>query len=402
MRPRLPVTPIGVGVVAAAVAAVLAGGFAVAAGGPGGMVRVGPPWARPGEVPAGVEVLEAAEAFDGQYFYRVAADPLGDATVSHGIELDLPALRASRIGYPAVAWVLSAGGRTSLLPWALVAANVLAAGLVAWAAGSLSADAGRSARWGWLVAGQLGFVYSLSFDLAELWACGLGLAGLVLLGRSRPWPAAALLAAAPLCRESALVFALGAVAAGVAGWPPGRRGTRPADDGPAPSRRVARRPAQLLPGLAAVGAFAGWQLLVRQRFGTLPIRSSAGNNLRFPFEGLWRSRDAFRPAFDAEVGLRLLALAFLVVLGVLALRSLRGAQAPLAWAWLASGAVLATVSEFLWPGVTGFGRAASEFTVLGLLLVVTSPKGMGPLVRLLPAGVVVVSTATALSQLVKL
>jgi hypothetical protein len=386
---RFTATPLGVGVVAALVAAVLAAVFALVAGGPGGMVRAAPPWAHPGEVPSGVEVLDELDGFDGQFFYRVAADPLSDEVVSHGIEHDLPALRASRIGYPLVAWALSGGGRTPLLPWALVVANVLAVGLVAWAAGSMVADAGRSPRWGWLVAGQLGFVYSLSFDLAELWACGLGIAGLVALGRSRPWLAAALLAAAPLCRESALVFGLGAVAAGVLGWPPvaGKRAGR--------DRRL------VITGAAAVGAFVAWQLVVDQRFGTLPVRSSAGNNIRFPFEGLWLSRGAFRPVFDPEVGLRFLALGFLLTVGVLGLRSLRRAPAPLAWAWLGSGVVLATVSEFLWPGVTGFSRAASEFTVLGLLLAVTTadPRRLRPW---LPALAAATSLATVASQLVKL
>jgi hypothetical protein len=80
---------------------------------------------------------------------------------------------------------------------------------------------------------------------------------------------------------------------------------------------------------------------------------------------------------------------------------LRRAPAPLAWAWLASGAVLATVSEFLWPGVTGFSRAASEFTVLGLLiaLVTTDPPRLRPW---LPALAAVTSIATVASQLVKL
>jgi hypothetical protein len=378
-------------VVGALAAAVLAAVFVVVAGGPGGMVRAAPPWARPGEVPAGVEVLDELDAFDGQFFYRVAADPFGDDVVSHGIEHDLPALRSSRIGYPLVAWVLSAGGRTALLPWALVLANVVAVGLVAWAAASLVADAGRDPRWGWLVAGQLGFVYSLSFDLAELWACGLGIAGLVALGRARPWLGAALLAAAPLCRESALVFGLGAAAAGLVGWPPARGAARPARD-----RGL------LVAGAAAVGVFVAWQLVVERRFGTLPVRSSAGNNIRFPFEGLWRSRGAFRPGFDAEVGLRFMALGFLLVVGVLALRTLRRAPAPLAWAWLASGAVLATVSEYLWPGVTGFSRAASEFTVLGLLIAVTTTADLRRLRPWLPALAAVTSLATVASQVVKL
>lgn len=380
-------SPWGVALVGVVVAAVLAAVFVVAAGGPGGLVRAAPPWADPATVPAGVEVLAPEEAFDGQFFYRAAASPWSDDEVLHGIRYDLPALRASRIGYPSVAWALSAGGRTALLPWALALANVLAVGLVCWAAASLAVDHGRSARWGWLVAAQLGFAYSLSFDLAELWACGLGLAGLVLLARRRALAGAALLAAAPLFRESALVFALGAAAGGLLGWPP--------------RRPVADR-AALGAGGAAVGVFVAWQLLVRARFGTLPLDSSAGNNLRFPFEGLWRSRDAFRPALEAEVGLRFLAVAFLLGVGVLAVRSIRHAPPALAWGWLGGLAVLATVSEFLWPGVTGFSRAASESTVLGLLVVVTGRPDPRRLLPWLPVAAGVTTLAVVVSQLVKL
>jgi hypothetical protein len=211
----------------------------------------------------------------------------------------------------------------------------------------------------------------------------------VLLGRERPWLGGALLAAAPLFRESALVFALGAAAAGLVGWPP------------LTAWRTGRDRPLLAAGIAAAGMFAGWQLLVGRWFGTLPVRSSAGNNLRFPFEGLWLSRSAFRPALDAEVGFRYLALAFLVVVGVAAVLSVRRAAPPLAWAWLASGAVLATVSEFLWPGVTGYSRAASEFTVLGLLVAITS-SGSRALPRWLPAMAGATSVAAVASQLLKL
>jgi len=68
--------------------------------------------------------------------------------------------------------------------------------------------------------------------------------------------------------------------------------------------------------------------------------------------------------------------------------------------------VVATVSEFLWPGVTGFSRAASEFVVLGLLVVITAAGGGGmparPIPRALPALAGLTTLATIASQLFKL
>jgi hypothetical protein len=60
------------------------------------------------------------------------------------------------------------------------------------------------------------------------------------------------------------------------------------------------------------------------------------------------------------------------------------------------------VSVFLGPGVTGFRGPATEFTVLGLLVVITTTPDPRRLVPFLPAAVALTSAATAVSQLVKL
>lgn len=98
-----------------------------AEGGASLLVRAAPPWTSSESAPSSLTVQGAEDGFDGQFFYRVGAAPLSTAEREVGVELDLPALRSSRIGYSALAWVGSAGGNPSALPWTLLALNIVAA-----------------------------------------------------------------------------------------------------------------------------------------------------------------------------------------------------------------------------------------------------------------------------------
>ena len=130
------------------------------------------------------------------------------------MSFDSTGLRAARIGYPAVVWTLSAG-QAGAVPAALLAANVLAVGLLG-AAGVLLArelGLGRASYFGLVFVLLPGVTYAMALDLADALATACMVLALLGLTRGRRWPVAAALSAAVLCRESTLILVIPIAAA---------------------------------------------------------------------------------------------------------------------------------------------------------------------------------------------
>jgi len=211
-------------------------------------------WVRAGEAMAEADELpprfyqEAGLGYDGQYFYRIARSPLSTQPQVDGISLDRPSFRQQRIGYPILAWGLSAGGRQAAVPWALVMANAVA--LVA-ASTALALLAARRDRNPWLgIAGAAlpASVMAFHFDLAEATEAALLLWALVMLGSRRWLAAAVLMCAAALTRETALILPLALTGSTLLRWiPMARRAGLAA---------TSESPAWL--GPACVAVYLGW------------------------------------------------------------------------------------------------------------------------------------------------
>jgi hypothetical protein len=122
-------------------------------------------------------------AFDGQFFYAIARDPLGLGSI-HPLVQE----QAYRYGHPLfswLAWLFSAGGRPRAVPAALVAIG-LACFLGAAALGSRFGRAsGRSSWEGLLVALNPGLLLALASDLTEPLSALLLLAALLAYARGR-------------------------------------------------------------------------------------------------------------------------------------------------------------------------------------------------------------------------
>ncbi|CAN5506088.1 hypothetical protein BH20ACT2_BH20ACT2_06020 [soil metagenome] len=328
-------------------------------GGASRLVHAAPPWTDPAAAPASLTIVAPDDAFDGQFFYRLAVEPWSTAEQVAGIELDLPALRHQRIGYPALAWLASGGGAASRLPTALVALNVVGFAALGGLGGALANDAGRHAGWGLLAPLYPGFVYSLAFDLAEITALAFVLAGLLALRRRRLLVATALLAAAVLTRETTAVVPLGVAAAW--GWP--RYG---------PPGRVGRRPsfAELAPGVVPLVVALVLQVALAVAYGELPLVSSGDKNVRIPFAGLVDGADAFWPPTSGAAVFRWLSLAALVAVVGAAGVAWRGSTRPRheKLAWVPAVALLPLLSGFIWAGATSFMRAGTEAYVLSVLV----------------------------------
>ena len=307
---------------AAAVIAVVAGTAAFARiinlghGAPGFLIDAGRTYGNPAHLPSGVPV-HAGSGYDGQFMYRLAQNPFDLHLHAPGIRLD-NAFRLGRIGYPLVAWLLSFGGQTVLVPTALLLVGIGSlAGLAALGAAQARA---YGLAWGWgLLICWPGLLFSIDFDLAEPLEVLLVVAGFLVLRRGRAGWATAALSLAVLTRETAVV----AVVA-VALW--------------RLPQLLRRRMGRLdLAWAVPLFVFAGWQLICRGVTGQLPLTSDAGSNSQSPLRGLvqawssWR-RIAERRPFEAglhAVELTILALIVLAAVAVVVTRLARGeSRAP--------------------------------------------------------------------------
>jgi hypothetical protein len=207
--------------------------------------------------------------YDGQFFWRFGNDPFDhDTAPDEGVQLDNH-FRSQRLGFPVLAWILTAGGRNDV-NLALISINVLALGALAFL-GAL--EARRVGRTGWLglsVASVPAFVYSLSRDLSEPLACALLLAAVLALRRERWGWATAAFSVAVLTREQIVVVV------GVYGlfrlWQLLRDRSGPG----LPD----------LPWLVPAVCFLSLQAAVWSVTDAVPLQESGGSNSTLPFADL--------------------------------------------------------------------------------------------------------------------
>jgi hypothetical protein len=242
-------------------------------------VRAARPYAHRNGVPRGLLVFPG-NGYDGQFYYRLALDPANLHRTAFGITMDAP-FRVQRIGYPALAWIVSAG-QHAWVPVALVAVNVLALAAVGLAGGTLARDAGRHALWGLLLAGYFGFFMSAGNDLTEPVAAACLLGGIIAYRRGRPVLAGAAFGYGTLTRETVLLVPLALGLTRLISW--ARRPARPkaclVDLQPAATAKIheTRLRAADLAWAIPVVMFAAWQLVLRLATGSVILMDSASSN----------------------------------------------------------------------------------------------------------------------------
>jgi hypothetical protein len=149
---------------------------------------------------------KAPLGYDGQFAYAIAVNPLDAAS-----SLDHPAYRYLRILYPMLARAMALG-RPELVPWTLIALNVLALTIGAELLGRHLVRRGLRPWHGLLFVLWVGQWFSLRFDLQEPLSLALALAALALLDRDRVWLAALTFGLGGLAKDMALLFCFGAAA----------------------------------------------------------------------------------------------------------------------------------------------------------------------------------------------
>jgi hypothetical protein len=294
-------------------------------------------------VPGGIAVINDSTGYDGQYFYRLALDPLTDRRTDHGITFVSPAYNQQRIGYPILAWVASLGGRPGLLPVAMIAVNLLALAALALGAAALARQLGRPPVWGLSLALYPGIWVSLGRNLTEVVAAAALVGGMVHWRRGRSGWAGALFALAALARETTLVAPLALAAVTVL------------------SQRK-RPPAAAVIPLVTAGL---WQVFLLARWGTTGPGAAGDASLVAPLRGVF-----YGVRYHARTGdwvALSLAVGLVAAVAVFALAA-AGSGRALPYeriAFVVAAAVLLCASRFVWAFEPGFLRAGTEAWMLG-------------------------------------
>ena len=236
-------------------------------------------------------VIPHVDGHDGRFFWVQARDPLLVHPRLDAANLDRPAYRAQRIGYPALAAPFRLFGEYGVV-WALVLVNLAVVGLGTWWTMALALDLRALPR------AALGFVLNPAVIVAVLFDTSDALAiaaviGVVLLLRRGRFPAAIALGVLAALAKEPMLLALGGIALS------------------SPGLSRLRRTA--LVGLPAAAAGA-WGLYERWRLAWPP---SQIQEFTSPLHGYL---DAYRKGWsyahdwgDALVAVAVLALAITVI-----------------------------------------------------------------------------------------
>jgi hypothetical protein len=270
--------------------------------------------------------------YDGQFFYRLALDPVTSTRAEHGVRLDRPAYRQARIVYPTLAWMLS-GGNDGVVPLALVGVNVAAFGAVGALSAALARHLNGSASTGLVLAAYPGFAVSIARDLSEVVAAALLLGAILSLRCRRTTPAVTLLTAAALTRETAVVFACVAAVVAVVEH---------------------RRLPPALPYAVPAVVLGCWQSFLTWRWGELPTPPLPAFDV--PLFGLL---NAGRWTVLDMAGAAVLGAVVLVAAWSLQAGAARVVRVP-AWSLVPYVALLLSLGVAVWVEAHAFLRAATE------------------------------------------
>ncbi len=291
--------------------------------------------------------------YDGQFYYRLALDPLTNEQVEYGITIDDPAYRQQRILYPVLARTVALGAN-SWVPWSMIMVNYLAVCGLAFSAARFAELFAIPAIYGLVIPFFPGVLLALARDLPDPLAISLMVFSLGLLHSRRITFAACMLALAVLARETVVLLAAALFLH--SGW------------------RVLRRQSAWTESVRLaipLMAYAAWQLWIFARWGKLAAAATSGNVLGFPFQGVGISLiQAVHSAHGLHsfVLIEFLFLGAMILLAAIAL--VQSAVDPgVKLAWLIYLALAASLSSAVWVDWS-LMRGCEELIVLGLIIVI--------------------------------
>jgi hypothetical protein len=245
-------------------------------------------------------------AYDGQFYWGIAIDPLATGTLHRAI--DKPSYRYGHPLYGWLGWLVS-GGQARAVPIALIAIALAAITVAAGAAALLGLARGLSGWQGLFVALNPGLISASTQDLAEPLAAALLLLALLAVVREHRVLAWVLLALLPLAKEPLLVAIFAMVC----------------------YELVARRARRALVYAAALSPAVAWWIYARVTLGAWFTTGTTA--LGQPFVGWWKalsgSAGNVHGLLARNNDVRLLGVAILVcLLSVLLLGGLSAVRRP--------------------------------------------------------------------------
>jgi hypothetical protein len=361
-RTDRPIVP-GLIALLAALAFVLTRRQTWANGNIGRFILVGRHFATPSQLPHGIPVAPTY-GYDGQFFYRLALNPVNFSHIAYGIRVDQP-YRYMRIGYPWLAWLASFGQHV-LVPVVLVAINVAAIGAMGYLGGMFARQGGRHALAGLVLPAYFGLLTSLSRDTAEPLAAACLLGGLLAIRARRPVLAGLLLAYGALTRESVMVAVAAVAIVDFIAVIRRRRSVRPERD-------------DLAWALPTV-AFVVWQVVVKVAVGRFPLLVDANGNTGSPFitplNAVRHNLAHINLHNFEQYDLWFLELAILILLAVAALVSWRSTNAPVheRLALVLYMIETCVVSPSTWYSLDADLRSFIEVYLLAAIILLGTPR----------------------------
>jgi len=362
-RADRPIVP-GLIALLAALAFVLARWQDWAQGNIGRFVLVGKHFvAVPSQLPPGIPVAPTY-GYDGQFFYRLALNPLNFSHIAYGIRVDQP-YRYMRIGYPWLTWLVSFGQHV-LVPVMLVVINVVAIGVMGYLGGVFARQGGRHALAGLVLPAYFGLITSVSRDTAEPLAAACLLAGLLAIRARRPLLAGLLLAYGALTRESVMIAVAAVAVVEVIGVIRGRRSVRPGRDD--------------LAWAIPAAAFVAWQVVVKLAVGRFPILVDGGQNTGTPFitplKALEHNLGHIHLHQFEQYDLWFLEVAIIALFAVAALVSWRSTNAPVheRLALVFYMIEICVVSPSTWYSLDADLRSFIEVYLLAAIILLGTPR----------------------------
>jgi len=310
-----------------------------------------------GQLPRGLLLVPSA-GYDGQFYYRLALDPANWNATAFGITMD-QSYRYTRIGYPLVAWLVSAG-QHQLVPAALVAINLVAVAAMAMLGGVFARESGRHALWGLAFAAYFGLVISVGRDTAEPLAEACLLGGLLAYRRGRYVLTTSLFAFGAITRET-ILLAPAAIAV---------------------TRLIAMARRRTGPGLAdltwVVPAVLYGLLEVAVHFvvkGEFPLLANSSRNLTVPFTALVDIAH-INTSHLSPTDINLLEYATLGLFIAAGLAVLWVTTAPVheRLAFVFFVLQLGLLSSQIWTSTFGDGRSLIEPYLMALVLLFATPR----------------------------
>lgn len=171
------------------------------------LIKAGDHYVKSSELKRVIYVNSNSFGYDGQFYYRLALDPLTNKETEDGITLDKPAYRQKRLIYPLISRLVSF--KPSYIPYALVIINLLGIAYLSYLSCKLVIIFKRKLIYSLIIPFYPGFIFTLYRDLTEIIAISLLFTGIIALNNKKNKLAVLFFVLSSFTKETTLIIPIG-------------------------------------------------------------------------------------------------------------------------------------------------------------------------------------------------